>query len=44
MSKVNWIRLEAGLNKYQSIMEFYEQSERISTSDEFKKNIVIFMG
>jgi hypothetical protein len=44
MSKVNWSRLEEGLNKYQSIMEFYEQSERISTSDEFKKKYRNFYG
>ena len=37
MSSVNWYRLEEGLNKYKYIMEFYAQSERISTSDEFKK-------
>jgi hypothetical protein len=44
MSKVNWNKLKDGLKKYQSIMEFYEQSERISTSDEFKKLYRNFYG
>ena len=44
MGKANWNKLKEGLEKYQSIMNRYNESNEISSSDDFQKSFRKFYG
>jgi len=44
MVKVNWSKLNEGLEKYQSIMDQYQKSKSVTSSDDFQKLFRSFYG